>query len=84
MGPVADDNGTNKQYRDANTANLALEKGEKDFSLSQESFSLTRKVVFLPRIYFACPGYIAPDLKRLPFAELEADMQPWKGFIGWE
>ena len=77
MGPVADDNGTNKQYRDANTANLALEKGEKDFSLSQESFSL-------PRIYFSCPGYIAPDLKRLPFAELEADMQPWKGFIGWE
>ena len=47
MGPVADDNGTNKQYRDANTAKLALEKGEKDFSLSQESFSLTRKDILL-------------------------------------
>ena len=58
MGPVADDNGTNKQYRDANTANLALEKDEEDFSLSRESFFSDEEGCFpaqdifcLPRIY---------------------------------
>ena len=77
MGPVADDNGTNKQYRDANTANLALEKGEEDFSLSQEILSLTRKVVFLPRIYFYCPGYILPAQDILISASRDFLLLSW-------